>query len=223
MFRTAFDALHRWKLYWESFPVRRYARIEGFLSRVEALALYRFASSLPPSAVCCEIGSWKGKSTYCLALGILKRKNGSKLIAIDPFDAAGDPDSAERYRQQQGMTPLLEQFVINMEKLRVIDVVEIHPGCSAQHAASVPALDLLFIDGDHSVEGCTSDYDLYAGKIKPGGYLLLHDYHSSRKELGPVHVIETKVLPSLEYEFLGTFDSLWVARKLPGVSASVRA
>jgi len=37
-------------------------------------------------------------------------------------------------------------------------------------------IGLLFIDGDHSYEGCKADYNGFAKYIIPGGYLVFHDY-----------------------------------------------
>lgn len=39
--------------------------------------------------------------------------------------------------------------------------------------------DLLFIDGDHSTEGCLRDYELYSGLVNPGGMIVFHDIISS--------------------------------------------
>jgi len=40
-------------------------------------------------------------------------------------------------------------------------------------------IDLLFIDGDHTLEGCQSDYDLYAPLVKKGGIILVDDIFGS--------------------------------------------
>lgn len=37
------------------------------------------------------------------------------------------------------------------------------------------ALDLLFIDGDHSYEGVRRDYELWAPLVRPGGVIAFHD------------------------------------------------
>jgi len=37
--------------------------------------------------------------------------------------------------------------------------------------------DLIFVDGDHSYEGCRSDISLYTPKLKKDGWMLVHDYH----------------------------------------------
>lgn len=36
-------------------------------------------------------------------------------------------------------------------------------------------LDLLFIDGDHSYNGCASDFLIYGKYVKEGGYICFHD------------------------------------------------
>lgn len=42
----------------------------------------------------------------------------------------------------------------------------------------IPPLDLLFIDGDHSYDGCSKDLRNWFGKVTTGGHILLHDcYH----------------------------------------------
>jgi predicted O-methyltransferase YrrM len=36
-------------------------------------------------------------------------------------------------------------------------------------------LDFLFIDGDHTYDGVTSDFELYAPLVRPGGVVAFHD------------------------------------------------
>ena len=54
---------------------------EGLISEAEAKRLYELAQNCGGTIV--EIGSWKGKSTVCLALGSKVRRKG-KVFAIDP-------------------------------------------------------------------------------------------------------------------------------------------
>ncbi|GAI10439.1 unnamed protein product, partial [marine sediment metagenome] len=39
-------------------------------------------------------------------------------------------------------------------------------------------VDLVFIDGDHSEEGCAGDIDAWLPHVKDGGIIALHDYES---------------------------------------------
>lgn len=194
--------------------IPHYFQIEGFLSVSEALALYRYANKLPPNAQITEIGAWQGKSTYCLARGL---RNG-KLSVIDPFDASGggDIESEKLYRSMKhGRTEsLLDVFKTNMEQGDVVSKIEVLKGYSHQFAGQLPMMDLLFIDADHSIEGCAFDIDNFASCVRPGGYLMLHDYSPERPEFGPTWVINNKVIPSKQFETLEVTHSLWVGKRI---------
>ncbi len=52
-------------------------------------------------------------------------------------------------------------------------------GMSSKEASELIAgyaLDFVFIDADHSYEGCSEDINLWLPKIRPGGILCGHDY-----------------------------------------------
>lgn len=48
-------------------------------------------------------------------------------------------------------------------------------GNSSVVADKVPLVDLIFIDADHSYEGCRKDIESYKKKVKPNGILSGHD------------------------------------------------
>ncbi len=53
-------------------------------------------------------------------------------------------------------------------------------------------IDLLFIDGDHSVEGCVQDFMNYSPLLSSGSYIILHDiYPSVCGHEGPRYLIDT--------------------------------
>lgn len=54
----------------------------------------------------------------------------------------------------------------------------VSPVRSIKAAAWVPpaVLDFVFIDADHSYEGCVADIEAWASNVKPGGLLSGHDY-----------------------------------------------
>jgi predicted O-methyltransferase YrrM len=43
-------------------------------------------------------------------------------------------------------------------------------------------LDFLFIDGDHTLAGVRSDYEMYSPLVKPGGAIIFHDIAVHRPE-----------------------------------------
>lgn len=211
MIRRAINSVRRTAAIWRDEPsIRAYRDIEGFLSPYEAVSLYRLAAGLGPDSTIVEIGSWKGKSTYCLARGL----RAGRVVAIDPFDAAGEQGSREIYSANRGSGPLLDQFTRRMDALGVSPKIEVLQGYSTQFVGRIPRIDLLFIDGDHSIDGCGFDFLNYAPALAPGGYIAFHDYNPSRKELGPTWVIERKVLPSGRFRQIGCYDALWVGQKV---------
>lgn len=191
------------------YGIFQYRFIPGFLSACEAVALYRTARRLQGQAVVVEIGSWKGKSTFCIAKGLAS----GLVYAIDPFDASGDEVSAAVYQAQKGAIPLLEQFQSFMKRGGVAEKIVPLVGLSTEFTEKFTKIDFLFIDGDHSIESCDFDYTHFAPKIVSGGYVAFHDFGDGREGVGPNWVIHNKVLPSGEYEFVGLYDSLWVGRK----------
>jgi precorrin-6B methylase 2 len=187
-----------------------YLQIDGWLTKSEALGLYTIASQLPKDAVIVEIGTWKGKSTYCMAKGL---KSG-RIYSVDPFDASGEKESAVVYEERKGTTSLLEQFEIRMKELKVFDRITPMKGLSNQFVGKIKSIDFLFIDGDHSIEGCDFDFTNYAPYLNKNGYLAFHDYYEDRNELGPTWVVKNKVLKSTDYKFINLYDSLWIAQKI---------
>ncbi|MEA4908996.1 MAG: class I SAM-dependent methyltransferase [Chloroflexi bacterium] len=191
--------------------VRGHQRIEGWLSDAEAAGLYELARRLPPDSVIVEIGSWKGKSTYCLGRGLRR----GTIYAIDPFDASGEEGSVASYQKMRGATPLLDQFVANMTQGGVISKIRPLAGPSRQFVEAVAHIDLLFIDGDHSVGGCDFDYLNYSPRLRSGGYLIFHDYDPARLDLGPTWVIQNRILNRPEYSPVLRLDRLYAFVKNP--------
>lgn len=194
---------------WLLFPIRHFQQIGGWLTKDEALALYEIARALPAGALVVEIGSWKGRSTYCLASGL---KSG-RIVAIDPFDASGEVGSQELYGKECGQLPLVEQFKQNLQQHGLLHKIEIRQGYSQEHAGAVDNVDFLFIDGDHSREGCDRDFQLFSPKVKRGGLLGFHDYDAQRPELGPTWVVENRVRQANQWKPAGKWDSLIAFRR----------
>lgn len=193
-------------------PLERFKELDGWLSDQEAFGLQQTASKLPRNATVVEIGSWQGKSTYCIAAGL----RSGKIYAIDPFnaDAGSDADSQKEYQQKGSGKNLLEQFNDNMQRLKVSSKIIVRQGYSQNFYLEFKEIDFLFIDGDHSIEGCTSDFNLYAPALKKNGIIAFHDYYEDRPHLGPTHVIQQLIPATGQYRFLRSYDSLWTAEKI---------
>lgn len=47
-------------------------------------------------------------------------------------------------------------------------------------------IDVLFIDGDHSYEGCKADYEKYEPWVREGGYIIFDDYTQDNNPINGV-------------------------------------
>ena len=62
--------------------------------------------------------------------------------------------------------------------------------------------------------GCIADFEHYAPKVAPGGFIAFHDYYGNSTDLGPTFVIHNMVQPAANYRFYRQHDTLWIARKI---------
>lgn len=152
--------------------------IDGWLYLVEAVNLFELSNkikSLPP--IVCEIGVWKGKSSYVFASGI-KKKNGV-LYSIDPFNGDGDDASISSYKNaiKKLNTTLLDNFKKTMSRYKLLKYIKILPMLSESARKIFPEkrIDLLFIDGNHDYKFVKNDYELWSPLIPSGGTIVLHD------------------------------------------------
>lgn len=196
-------------------PLLPYASIDGWLTVDEAITLFELSRSLPhETPVAVEIGSWQGKSSICLARGLLG-KNRPRLCCIDPFDASGDGESTAAYGERAGRLEqgLRAAFEDNVRAVGVQEVVEVHQGYSHDQARRWRGtIDLLFLDGDHSYAAVKQDFEDWAPKIRPGGFLAMHDVVHEQHE-GPRRVVEEFVRNDPHWVDVRTVDSMLLARK----------
>lgn len=68
-------------------------------------------------------------------------------------------------------------------------------------------IDVLFIDGDHTYEGCMNDLTNWYSKLKPNGHLILHDSyrgkHGVQDAVADFMNLHTELLP-LQSPFIGS-------------------
>jgi predicted O-methyltransferase YrrM len=143
------------------------------------MTLFSLAVSTRASTII-EIGRFKGFSTLCLASALrfidmswqepmqhkqrpdinyeeIESPKTRKLFSIDPFP------TSEAYT-------LIDEAQLN-SYVEFIDQ-------RSQDVKLQQEADLIFIDGDHSYEGCKEDVFQYVlWNLRPGGYFILHDYY----------------------------------------------
>jgi len=141
-------------------------RIEGWLSEQEADALFEAATGVPSYGRIVEIGAYKGRSTYAMALACAGR--GVKLFAVDPFTGNPKEESAFPRSFKADFDRNLADFIKNNVVCALVmssggaSMLEIHP-------------DLVFIDGSHIYEDALFDMVTWWKKLHPDGRMGIHD------------------------------------------------
>ncbi len=145
--------------------------IPGWLSENEGRLLTNLAAGLPKDAVIVEIGSFQGKSTVFLGLGL---KSG-KIYAIDPHK--GQTHATKRGSTPFGIVrPTYFAFLKNLRMFGVEDkVVPIQKTSKAANKNWLKKIDLLHVDGLHEYEFAKKDLQLWLPFLEDGGVVVCHD------------------------------------------------
>lgn len=138
--------------------------IHGFLHPEQGLALYHAASVAGREKSLVEIGAYHGKSTNYLATGAAPLK--SHVFSVDTF---------ENHAMTEGAMQTLDFYKKNTAKF--YDSVHPIKGFSHDVVEQTPEIvDYLFIDGDHSIRGCSNDIKHYFHRVAEGGIIAFDDY-----------------------------------------------
>lgn len=124
-----------------------------------------------PSGHCAEIGVLRGEYSDC----ILEKNQPQKLHLIDVWA------NIELNYYDDNMTDNAAQNVIYnyvKNKFGKLDNVNIIKALSTEAANQFDneSLDWVYIDADHSFEGCYNDLVAYDSKVKINGYICGHDW-----------------------------------------------
>jgi hypothetical protein len=138
---------------------------------------YGLVRSLRPSHVI-VIGSGFGFSVVCLALGLKDNLHG-RLTFIDPsYDFLKDgpfktiggrgtwnhPEFVFRHFERFGLENIVTHHRLTSETF-----------FSHYEQMALPAIDLAFVDGNHSFKNVQHDFLQTAKRMRKNGYILLHD------------------------------------------------
>lgn len=154
-----------------------------------------------------EIGSWKGRSTTWLAHGA--RARGARVYAVDPHCGSKEAPEART----------LEAFIANLARAGLGGHVELLVMTSAEAVDVIPApVELLFVDGDHSVEGARRDAQLWLPRVTVGGTAMFHDVATSGYS-GPRRVFQREICRSGGWHRVRRVGSMGIAERTAGRSA----
>ncbi len=132
--------------------------VPGWLADDEAWALFRLARDCTGRGAIVELGSWRGKSTICLALG---SKEGAAIPIV----------SVDRH-----MDKTFADFQANLDAAGVTDLVRpIRARSQEAGETFLEAIELLFIDASHEYDDVRRDFDLWVPKVVEEGVVAMHD------------------------------------------------
>ncbi|ABV93685.1 putative methyltransferase [Dinoroseobacter shibae DFL 12 = DSM 16493] len=132
-----------------------------------------------------EVGTWKGASAIHMAKLCAEAGIETDILCIDTFLGASGlwlrPGYAEEMlKTKNGMPTIFPTFLRNVIDAGLTDVITPLP-LPSREAATVLVkrrirADLIYIDGDHSYEGCLEDLRNYRPALAPEGLMLADDY-----------------------------------------------
>ena len=92
------------------------------------------------------------------------------MYAVDPH----------RHSREDPSARTLDEFLGNLERAGVREVVEPLVMTSAEAVEVITGpIEVLFVDGDHSVEGARADARLWLPRVMAGGMVMFHDVATS--------------------------------------------
>jgi len=157
-------------------PHFEHARKESITNNVQQVILSLFALQKKDGLVV-ELGSWTGGGALLMAPF---SRHDQSYHAVDTFNA---DKMSDRYIQEflKGKKHL-DVFYENIRPLR--KKVVVHQGYTHDVATTWPknlAIDLLFIDADHSYRAVSTDWKDWSPFVRKGGIIAFHDYYIKKQ------------------------------------------
>jgi predicted O-methyltransferase YrrM len=135
-----------------------------------------------------EIGVYEGSSALVLVDALPVE---AELHLVEPFAGGGPWPGVMNAADETATRSLVDRAARRRGGPRV----SWHVALSEQAARgwSQP-LDLLFVDGDHSQDACSLDWELWSGFLEPGGVVAFHDARAGKPggwgDVGPTAVVD---------------------------------
>jgi len=150
---------------------RRAIRDFGAVQRTwELQSLVALVRRMKP-AVIVEIGTYKGGTLACwLAVA----PSDAHVISID-MPPAGERDAIARSMARVRSTAKHSQRLTMISG----DSHDANTLARVEQALAGAAVNVLWIDGDHTYEGVSKDVAMYGPLVRTGGIIALHDIHHS--------------------------------------------
>lgn len=193
---------------------------KGFMPLDEGLALYAAAAEAALLGLpLLEIGTYCGRSTLLLADAA--RAAGVTVVTVDHHRGSEEQQPGWEYHDPELVDPrvgrmdTLPAFRRTLHAAGLEEHVVALVGRSPQIAAlwGTP-LGLVFVDGGHTEEHATADYEGWTPHLAPGGLLAIHDVFPDPADGGQApHHIHERALASGAFTPLSATGSLRLLRR----------
>ncbi|KUL46359.1 hypothetical protein ADL22_10480 [Streptomyces sp. NRRL F-4489] len=193
---------------------------KGFMPVDEGLALYAAAAEAAGLGLpLVEIGTYCGRSTLLLAEAA--RAAGVTAVTVDHHRGSEEQQPGWEYHDPEVVDPVvgrmdtLPAFRRTLHAAGLEDQVIALVGRSPRIAAlwQAPA-GLVFIDGGHTDEHATADYEGWAPRVADGGLLVIHDVFPDPADGGQApYRIYRRALDSGAFTEVSAHRSLRVLRR----------
>ncbi|MFF2408255.1 class I SAM-dependent methyltransferase [Streptomyces sp. NPDC058092] len=193
---------------------------KGFMPVVEGLALYRAAVEAAALGLpVLEVGTYCGRSTILLADAA--RAAGVTALTVDHHRGSEEQQPGWEYHDptvvdpEVGRMDTLPTFRRTLHAAGLEDHVVALVGRSVQVAAVWGGkLGLVFIDGGHTDEHASGDYEGWAPHVAEGGLLVIHDVFPDPAHGGQApYRVYLRALASGAFAEVSVTDSLRVLRR----------
>ena len=193
---------------------------KGFMPGDEGLALFTAACRYGERGPIAEIGTYCGKSA--IYLGAAARLSGSVVITVDHHRGSEEIQPGWEHHDptlvdpRSGRMDSLPTFRATIAAAGLEEEVIAIVGRSERVAAlwNKP-LGLLFIDGGHSDDPVTRDYDGWAPHVAIGGALVFHDIYPDPADGGQApYRVYLRALASGDFKEVSVTGSLRVLERI---------
>ena len=190
----------------------------GFMPHDERLCLYQTVLEITVQGPIVEVGSYCGKSA--IYMGAAAAETGSVVFTIDhhrgseEMQEGWEHHDGEVVNRDTGRIDSLPALRRNLEETGLEGSVVPIVGDSRLVASHWETpVSMVFIDGGHGPIPAHADYDDWASKIAPGGFLAIHDVFPDPADGGrPPYEIFLRAVNEGDFEEHAAVGSLRVLR-----------
>ncbi|WP_435853820.1 class I SAM-dependent methyltransferase [Streptomyces sparsogenes] len=200
---------------------------KGFMPVDEGLALYAAATDAAAALrlPLLEVGTYCGRSTILLAAAA--RAAGTVAVTVDHHRGSEEQQPGWEYHDPEVVDPeigrmdTLPTFRRTLHAAGLEDHVIAVVGRSPQVAGVWgKQVGLVFIDGGHTDEHATADYEGWAPHLAPGGLLVIHDVFPDPADGGQApYRVYRRALASGAFTEVSATGSLRVLRRADGAAS----